>query len=162
MINIFVLAEKPGENAEAHSDQHLMTMPRVYAELLQAGSVLHYESRKDTPLVKHVLGRWASSYTNWWWLYDLQTRCLWEQERRFKVIDMQALEMREQARPIGVAPNEIKVPKRFVQVLSPEFKTFGDSVSSYRKWYQQDQQGASWTKRGPPEWWHVAVQNVLF
>ena len=148
---LYLLDEVYTSCAYAYADQHVQEHPPILLEVLRAVNA------EAHPLKKHILVRLATGPTEYSWLYRFTQRLLLECEHRFHV-DKSELMDALRLLPLPTASPNHK-PKRWLQLL-PKAEA-GQAVKAYRQYYQDTYSGASWTKRGPPEWWVAATQQAL-
>lgn len=147
MKNIYVLDTDAKRCAEVHCDQDLGFAAGNYVEILSAAHMNNGGIKND----RHILVRWAMNDKAWCWLGRLVLACLDEQMYRFVEEDEDA---RSLLRSIVHEDDDFGWQQglpRFVQLV--KYKSIGDPVAAYRGHYIRRRAHASWTRRGPPEWW---------
>lgn len=180
-MNIFYLDRNPKTAAEMHLDKHVVKMIIEYAQLLStAHRMLDGEmyvdktssgrnikrwrlndSREDVLYkashVNHPSAVWVrQSKSNYDWLYSLWYALCKEYTYRY---GREHLTYTKLKHVIGFAPQNISINK-FTQptpAMPDEYKVAGDSITSYRKYYNGAKSTfAKWTKRNIPEWFEYA------
>jgi hypothetical protein len=137
-----------------HCDNDLGFSALNYAEILSAA---HMNNGGITDN-KQIHVRWAMNDKAWCWLGRLTLACLDEQMHRFGVEDEYA---RGLLRSFTHEDDEFTYQQglpRFIQLV--KYKSIGDPVAAYRGHYIRRRAHASWTRRGPPEWWGNASHQL--
>lgn len=155
MRNVYVLDTDTRRCAQMHCDQDLRFAPGNYAAILEAAA---HRTNNGPGLSSHILVRWAMGDKAWCWLGRLTLACLEEQQYRFGEIDQESLDL---LRSFTYEDDNFEWQQglpRFVQLV--KYKSLGDPVAAYRGHYIRRRAHASWTRRGPPEWWGAASYQL--
>lgn len=186
-MNIFYLHKDPKICAVMHNDKHCVKMILEYAQLLSTahrildGSpnrVLSSSGRQKTVYslpdhrdgllyaathINHPSAIWVrQSYANYVWLNKLLFYLCKEYTHRYgKVHKVQASGL---LLDLYVPPEKLHETKSLAfteptPAMPDTYKVLGDSISSYRNYYNGGKQHlASWKKRAIPEWFNI--QNL--
>ena len=186
-MNIFYLDPDPRVCAELHNDKHCVKMILEYAQLLSTahrvldGAVvvgLSKTGRKQSRYVlpddrdnllysathiNHPSAIWVrQSYANYVWLNRLLFHLCKEYTYRYGRVHK--VESSDLLMNLYVPPHALDSTKSvpFTQptpAMPDTYKVRGDSIASYRNYYNGGKQHlASWKKREIPSWYNV--QNV--
>lgn len=175
-MNIFYLHEHPQTCAQQHVDKHVVKMILEYAQLLSTahrvldGNVstrLSSTGRKqkwyslgdhrDTTLysathINHPSAKWARhSVENYNWLYTLWCCLMTEYTYRYGKVHSSARLTKDLYNPPkNIEQGEFTPPWR---AMPDEFKVDGDTLQSYRNYYNGAKSHMfSWKKREVPDW----------
>lgn len=184
-MNIFYLDNDVSRCAKMHNDKHCVKMILEYAQLLSTAhrvldgveSVTVSNNRKkklwvlnddrDSNIytathINHPSAIWARDCAdNYWWLFNLWLELMDEYTYRYG---------KEHAcgRLIGYLsklPNNISTSKKFyppTPAMPQECIVSGDSLKSYRLYYNQNKVHlAKWKNRPIPEWFYGLCDNPL-
>ena len=158
-MNIFYLDHNTKTCSEYHNDKHCVKMILEYAQLLSTSHRIIDEDECNDVVYKathknHPSAKWARlNKSNYRWLYQLFIDLSHEYTYRYgrehlsytklnKVLDQypKYLPDGEFTQPTPAMPAHCKVP--------------GDSLASYRYYYQTEKvRMAKWSKRPVPEWY---------
>lgn len=186
-MNIFYLDSDPKVCAEMHNDKHCVKMILEYAQLLSTAhrvldgipvrilsaskrqkTVYRLPDHRDSILyhathINHPSAIWVrQSYANYVWLNRLLAYLCKEYTYRYEKVHK--VESSDLLLNLYVPPNKLDETKSlfFTQptpAMPDTYKVDGDSISSYRNYYNGGKQHlASWKKRSVPSWFNV--QNV--
>lgn len=154
MKNIYVLDTGAVLCARAHCDKDLGLAAYTYVEVLSSAHMNNGGITND----KHVLVRWAMNDKAWCWLGRLVLACLDEQMYRFGEEDEDARSLLRSFTHEDDGFEWQQGLPRFVQLV--KYKVIGNPVAAYRGHYIRRRAYASWTRRGPPEWWDNASYQL--
>lgn len=187
-MNIFYLSHDPKECALMHNDKHTVKMILEYAQLLSTahrvldGSLsvgVNKAGRKQTRYVlsdgrdsvlysathiNHPSAVWVrQSYHNYVWLYRLLHYLCKEYTLRYGKVHK--VESSGLLNELYLPPNALFDKRENVPFTQPTpampdtYKVPGDSIASYRNYYNGGKQHlANWKVRGQPSWF--ILQNV--
>ena len=162
-MNVFYLSPDPATCAKYHVDKHCVKMILEYAQLLStAHHVLDGETSLSPHLYKpthrnHPSAVWVrQSYENYQWLYSLLEELSIEYTYRYsKVHATTRLFKYLEYAPINIP---VKLFTEPTPAMPDIYKVEGDSLSSYRRYYNGDKQRMfSWKNRNTPDWVQVPV-----
>lgn len=175
-MNIFYLHEDPTTCAQHHVDKHVVKMILEYAQLLSTAhrvldgkeatalsksgrkqKVWALEDDRDSVLYKathinHPSAKWARhTASNYDWLYSLWVECLIEYTHRYgKIHSCQRLAETLLCHPNKIEVGEFTAPWR---AMPDEFKVDGDTLQSYRNYYNGAKSHMfKWKTRATPDW----------
>lgn len=157
-MNVFYLDSDPATCARYHVDKHCVKMILEYAQLLStAHHVLDGETLLTPHLYKpthknHPSAVWVrQSKANYQWLYNLLEELSTEYMYRYsKVHATTRLFKYLEYAPDNIPDQEFTQP---TPAMPDIYKVEGDSLSSYRRYYNGDKQRMfSWKHRSIPEW----------
>jgi hypothetical protein len=175
-VNIFYINEDARTCAQQHVDKHVVKMILEYAQLLSTAhrvldgtetTALSKSGRKqkvwalsdarDEVLYKathinHPSAKWARhTSSNYDWLYSLWVECLFEYTRRYnKIHSCARLQQTLLHRPKTISIGEFSAPWR---AMPDEFKVDGDTIQSYRNYYNGAKSHMfKWKTREAPDW----------
>ena len=157
-MNIFYLDHNTVECAKMHVDKHCVKMILEYAQLLStAHHILDDESELSKQLYKqthknHPSAVWVrQSDSNYKWLYTLLTDLCDEYTHRYnKVHATTRLLQHLKNVPENIAQQPFTEP---TPAMPDEYKIAGDSIRSYRAYYNGDKHRMfAWKNRSAPEW----------
>lgn len=146
----FVLDSSPATCAKEYSDAHLVEHAPILIEVLRA---VHAEKHL---FKNHILTKWCGGSAEYTWLFDLTSHMIKEIKYRFST------ECEELSTALHVLkpPQDFRTPRRWLQLIPNPISK--QPVEAYRKYYNETQQGSTWTKRQVPKWFTGAVQKSLF
>ncbi len=152
-MNIFILDKNIRKCAQYHCDQHVVKMILESVQMLctalnKQGMTTPYKSTH----IKHPCVLWLEeSYDNFLWLQQLAIALNDEYRFRFdKEQDHKSIRVLEQIQPYHYERHGLT---EFAQAMPEQYKTPGDAVTAYRRFYIGEKLGfARWTKRRIPRW----------
>ena len=157
-MNVFYLDSDPATCARYHVDKHCVKMILEYAQLLStAHHVLDGETLLTPHLYKathrnHPSAVWVrQSKANYQWLYSLLEELSIEYTYRYsKVHATTRLFSLLQYAPDNISDQEFTQP---TPAMPEEYKIAGNSLESYRLYYNNDKQRMfAWKNRNTPDW----------
>lgn len=180
-MNIFYLHHDPQTCASMHMDKHVVKMVLEYAQLLSTAHrvldgfptvVFTKTGRKQTRYVlpdnrdsfiygathiKHPSAIWVrQSDFNYRWLSEMLLALCDEYTYRYgKVHKVQRdhLSFHLQSLPMNIPMGDFTEP---TPAMPDTYKVNGDSITSYRNYYNGGKQHlASWKKRPAPDWYKL-------
>jgi hypothetical protein len=179
-VNIFYLHEDARTCAQQHVDKHVVKMILEYAQLLSTAhrvldgtetTALSKSGRKQkvwalpderndvlykATHINHPSAKWARhTISNYHWLYSLWVECLIEYTHRYgKTHSCERLAKVLCHHPNSTPQGEFSAPWR---AMPDEFKVDGDTIQSYRNYYNGAKSHMfKWKTRETPDW--VIVQ----
>lgn len=179
-MNIFYIDSDPKVCAEMHNDKHTVKMIIEYSQLMSTAHRLldgvpyidktsngrsikrwRLEGENETVMMKashinHPSAVWArATKENYVWLYRLWYYLCKEYTYRYGKIH--AVETR-MMNALYLPPNNIKACKFYAPTpaMPDDVKVPGDSIASYRNYYNKNKTHlASWKNRPIPHWYGV-------
>lgn len=179
-MNIFYLHSDPRTCAQMHNDKHCVKMIVEYAQLMSTAHRLldgvpytdktangrsiqrwRLEGLADTVMMKashinHPSAVWArANRRNYVWLYHLWYYLCKEYTYRYGKVHAVETRMLEALYlpPANLLSNEFYPP---TPAMPDTYKVAGDSITSYRNYYNGGKQHlASWKKRVKPDWFNL-------
>jgi len=177
-VNIFILDRSPAIAAQYHVDKHCVKMILESAQLLSTAHrivdgietttisqsnrrkrVWHLPDHRQSILydathVNHPCAIWArTSKDNYLWLYQLFVALCKEYTYRYeKVHKCESSLMFNQLSypPSGISTGPMSEP---ALAMPDQYKVLGDSVQSYRNYYNGEKQRMfAWKNRPTPDW----------
>jgi hypothetical protein len=155
-MNIFVLDRDIEKCAQAHCDQHVSKMilesvQMICTALNKKGFSTPYRSTH----MKHPCVLWVEeSYDNLIWLEHLAEAL--NREYRFRYRKDRDHASIEVLRQVSTHRFESTGLTEFAQAMPDQYKTAGDAVTAYRKFYLGEKSVfAKWTTRPEPDWWNA-------
>lgn len=187
-MNIFYLSHSPEQCAAMHNDKHTVKMVLEYAQLLStAHRVLDgrrvvglsklnrkrtYYSLPDdrdgvlysATHINHPSAVWVrQSYENYVWLHKLLHHLCKEYTLRYGKVHK--VESSDLLHALYLPPDALNPTRGVISFSQPTpampdtYKVPGDSIASYRNYYNGGKQHlASWKVRGVPSWY--TLQNA--
>ncbi len=176
-MNIFYLDQDPKTCAEMHNNKHTVKMIIEYAQLMStAHRLLDGEEYTDMTANGRRIKRWRlgdereqqlmkashinhpsavwcrTNIGNYNWLYDMWSHLLDEYTYRYgKIHACSRLKDVLYAAPYRIKHNEFFPP---TPAMPDDVKVPGDSLASYRNYYNKNKTHlADWKKRPVPSWY---------
>ena len=178
-MNIFYLHSLPSKAAEYHVDKHCVKMILESAQLLSTAHrvldgvettivtqanrkkrVWHLPDHRQSILysathINHPSAVWVrQSKQNYLWLYELFSALCREYTYRYEKVHKCERELI--FKQLSFAPKNITAFKGFTEptpAMPGQYKVPGNSIQSYRNYYNGEKQRMfSWKKRETPEW----------
>jgi hypothetical protein len=180
-MNIFYLHPEPKTCAEMHNDKHCVKMIIEYAQLMSTAHRLldgvpytdktangrsikrwRLQGPDDSVMMKashinHPSAVWTrSNRQNYVWLYHLWYHLCKEYTYRYGKVHAVETRLRNALYlpPANLISSEFYPP---TPAMPDTYKVMGDSIASYRNYYNGGKQHlATWKKRPMPDWFRVS------